>query len=169
MFEVCYICKLRSCNCSSGIAVGNVISTYGVWVSNGREPLVPQHMDRGYGCQAPRSKQFTETEQQHQDRAAWERVKKRKMAQIKREEIRRLKTHPRVKAPPPPPPAPPPPPRPPTPQPPQEPDDELLMEYAKAIDHSTKGYWNDRVFFRRRIRALIRIHADRIRRREEEE
>ena len=159
MFEVCYICKRLSCRCSSGIAVGNVMGTYGVWVSNGRQPMVPQHIDRGYGCKAPRPKQPTETEQQHQDRAAWERVKRRKMAQIKADEIRQLKAPPRVKAPPP---------TPPPPQPPQEPDDDLLLEYAKAIDHSTKGYWNDRAYFRRRMQFLIRLHADRIRRREGE-
>jgi hypothetical protein len=165
MLETCYICKRISCRCSSGIAVGNVIGTYGVWVSNGRQPMVPQHMGRGYGCQAPRPKQPTETEQQHRDRAAWERVKRRTKLNIKRSEIQQLK-------PPPPPPQPLPPPRPPPPppppQPPQEPDDDLLLEYAKATHHSTKGYWNDRVFFRRRMRALIRLHAERIRRREEE-
>lgn len=158
MLQACHICKRISCRCSSGIGLPSVIGTYGIWVSNHRRPMLPQHFNDG-GFYGPPVRPF---DREARDREAWERVKRRKMDQIQQEEIRRLKVGPRVKV------APAPPPPPPPPQPPPDDLDPILLEYARTAKISCKGYENDRAWWRRRVIAEIKLRIRDIERREEE-
>jgi hypothetical protein len=123
---------------------------YGYWVSNERTPLCYPVA----GCSVvpdPYANVRTDERDERRALAAWERRKKRQAEQVKADEISRLKAHPRVKVAPLP------------PQPPAEEMDEILLEYAQAAGISTKGYQNDRAYWRRQIGWTIKQHADRLR------
>jgi hypothetical protein len=123
---------------------------YGYWVSNNRTPLV-HSVPASSVVPDPYANVRVDERDERRARAAWERRKRRQAEQVKADEISRLKAHPRVKVAPLP------------PQPPVEEMDDLLLEYAKAAGISTKGYWNDRAYWRRQIGWAIKQHADRLR------